>query len=383
MIDGKKRLIFSIYGGFMLNRFKRITALILAAALIFALSGCKPVYEVTITELKGTVEFHTETQAQYLKDLYLNATEYARGREELSRPNPVVLKWKAGAKANGFSVIICEKGDLSLKKTYETTEEKFELYNLKADTEYTWWVEADFGEHGKAESETWQFKTTALCPRNIYVYGVTNFRDLGGWKTSGGGKVEQGLVYRSGRLNVSYSSALKYNVTQKGIDVMLSDLGIKSEIDLRRTDNGEVGGISSSPLGESVNYFSCPMNYEGNCLLNNAEAIKKIFSILADGDNYPLFFHCDIGTDRTGFIALMLGGILGVNEEDLYRDYLFSNFGKIGSKRSVETIEANYLHTVNEYDGETLNERISACLSDLGVPASDVEAIRSILLSAE
>ena len=366
----------------MINRFKKITALLLAAALIFALSGCKPVYEVRITLPNGTVEFHTRKQVKYLNGLYSKVSEYARGKEELSLPEPVVLKWKAGARSNGYSVFLCEKGDLSLVRTYKTTEEKLEIYNLKVDTDYLWWVEADFGEHGRAESERGSFSTTALCPRNIYVDGVTNFRDLGGWSAAGGRKVAQGLIYRSGRLNVSYSSYLKCNITQKGIDVMLGDLGIKTEIDLRRTENGEVGGITSSVLGDGVKYYSCPMDYEGNCLIKNAEMTKTIFSILADRENYPLFFHCDIGTDRTGFIALMVNGVLGVSEEDLYRDYLFSNFGRIGSSRSVDSITANYLHTVNEYPGETLNDRIYNCLIDYGVSASDIEVIRGILLSA-
>ena len=42
-----------------------------------------------------------------------------------------------------------------------------------------------------------------------------------------------------------------------------------------------------------------------------------------------LLLHCSIGTDRTGVICFLINALLGVSEEDLYKDYLFSMFGMI------------------------------------------------------
>jgi protein-tyrosine phosphatase len=39
-----------------------------------------------------------------------------------------------------------------------------------------------------------------------------------------------------------------------------------------------------------------------------------------------LYFHCRIGTDRTGTVAYVLEGLLGVPEEDRIQDYELSFF---------------------------------------------------------
>ena len=45
---------------------------------------------------------------------------------------------------------------------------------------------------------------------------------------------------------------------------------------------------------------------------------------VVNGDN--IFFHCTIGTDRTGTLAYFLEGLLGVSEEDRLRDYEMTYF---------------------------------------------------------
>ena len=46
-------------------------------------------------------------------------------------------------------------------------------------------------------------------------------------------------------------------------------------------------------------------------------------------------FHCRIGTDRTGIVALLLLSMMGAGEEVLYRDYLASNFANIEGARDA------------------------------------------------
>ena len=68
------------------------------------------------------------------------------------------------------------------------------VYNLKIATTYYWSVSA-----GDVVSDVSSFSTADCQPRNIYCDGVTNMRDLGGWKTTDGKRVKQGLLYRSGQ----------------------------------------------------------------------------------------------------------------------------------------------------------------------------------------
>ena len=115
---------------------------------------------------------------------------------------------------------------------------------------------------------------------------------------------------------------------------MLSHMKVKTEINVADGNSYNL----SLPGTTLINTY---MDYDqvGNNSLNhftrNAESVKDFFEIVADENNYPVFFHCRIGTDRTGLCAILLNGLLGVSLNEIYQDYLFSNFGKIGEKRYI------------------------------------------------
>ena len=255
----------------------------------------------------------------------------------------------------------------------------YDVYNLKIATTYYWKVKATLNNGTQIYSDVDDFETMDYGPRNLYVDGVTNVRDLGGWETEDG-RVKQGMIFRSGRFNKSSNSNVLVEVTLEGIDTMLNTLNVKSEIDLRMVSDNEIGGITSSPIDESVNYYSCPMDYRvSNLLTDNIEMVKQVFSILADKNNYPVVYHCNIGTDRTGLYAFLINGLLGVDENDLYVDYLFSNFGYIHGTRDLTEIKNSYIATIKSYDGETLSEKIKNCLIDKGVNEQHLTSIIEIL----
>ena len=116
--------------------------------------------------------------------------------------------------------------------------------------------------------------------------------------------------------------------------------------------------------------------------------IKDIFELFADEDAYPIYFHCNIGTDRTGCIGYLLGAYLGMSEEDLYVNYVFSNFGSIsggamGAGRSSSSItgETGYGSTVKSYPGDTLSEQAANALKDIcGISQETLDKIREILV---
>lgn len=342
-------------------------------------------YLVELSQL-DIVDFHTSDQANYLKGDYLDISSYANGKMEKSRPNPVYFEWEAIAKIQNapsiknYELIISENADFSSSLVYKVRNTYAEIFNLKIATTYYWKVIANLDSGLKVVSSIDDFKTVDQGPRNIFVDGVTNIRDLGGWITPNGNRVKQGLIYRSGRFNLSESDSVVTEITFEGVDTILNELKVKTEIDIRKVDNNEVGSITSSPIDESINYFSCPMEWKGsNILLDNIESVKEIFSILADEDNYPVVYHCNIGTDRTGLFAYLINGLMGVSEEDLYRDYLFSNFGLINGTRTIDGIKKSYVATINSYEGNSLSEKIKNCLIGIGVEVKDIESVIDIL----
>lgn len=168
--------------------------------------------------------------------------------------------------------------------------------------------------------------------RYVTMHRGYNYRDLGGWKTESGKRIAYELIYRGGRTN-EFSA----------IDVatLRDDLGMKSEIDLR--NSGDNGGQTQSILGEGFNYLQAPiLQYTfilPSFLTSNREydkntlpQLKRIFEFLADESNYPLFFHCNAGADRTGTLAFLICGMLGVPMEDLTKDFELTTFSAGGGR---------------------------------------------------
>lgn len=372
---------------------KYLNALCFVVCALLVLNGCAATANETaelswnLADLGGGVEFHTLPQGLYLAGDYGDIFDYAKGTEEMSRPEPIRLSWTAEpqGKMSAVEEYEVEIQDLDGRynsMTLTTAETNAEVYNLCINTTYIWRVTAKLEGGGNSVSPWMTFKTSDVAPRNLYVGGVTNVRDLGGWKTPSG-EVRQGMIYRSGRFNESETDEINIEITEEGVAVMRNVLGIKSEIDLRMPDahNTETGGITSSPLGDDVNYYNCPLEWsKGNYLTENVQSVKYFFTLAADENNYPIVFHCNIGTDRTGLFSFLINGLLGVSEEDLYRDYLFSNYGKINGSRSISGIQSSYLSTIKGYQGESLSEKIKNCLIELvGVSEAEIASIVRIL----
>lgn len=327
-------------------------------------------------ENEAVINLHTKKQTSYLNKSVLLMPLNATGKKELSRPEPVELKWTYnGTAVSEYKISISENADMSNAAEYTSYSESLTVTNLKIAENYYWTVSA-----ADYQSNIYSFTTDSLPPRCIDAEGVKNIRDLGGRETSSKSRTKQGLIYRCGRLNESSADAVNIEITEQGKAVMLNDLKIKSEIDLRKTYDNEVGGITSSPLGNDVSYYPCPMEWEGDIFNQNKEQILNVFSILADKNNYPLIFHCNIGTDRTGMISFLVNALLGVPEEELIKDYMFSNLANIGGTRKASQLKnSGYYKAVMAAQGDTLSEKTYNCLADFGVPKQQLDAVISIL----
>ena len=370
----------------------QLSSILLALCMLFSLVGCgeetKHVYSFSLSTIDDEVDQHTELQKSYLADAYTSISKYANGQNERSIPEALSLSWTAQATDENsspisyYTVKVSPTANFSENVwTYTCTGTTVSVYNLMVGYNYYWKVEATL-ENGKTSlSPVSAFKTAATCPRMIFVEGITNVRDMGGWQTESGKTVKQGLLFRCGRLNKSSSSQIKTEITENGKKTMLDMLKIKTEIDLRMVSNNEVGGLTdTSPLGDGVQYAQCPMDYTvSNLLTGNKQKIATIFGILSNENNYPVIYHCNIGTDRTGIISFLVDGLLGVSEEDLYRDYLMSNFGNIGGSRNVSSIQRNYVNYIKSFNGDTLSQKIYNCLVANDVPADYLDAVIEIL----
>lgn len=360
---------------------KSINIFVAILTVICLLTGCTggqndPVSIKAVSPVEETVGIHTLSQSAFLRGPDSMIGIYAYGQSEKSRPKPVDFEWEYnGSENTQFTLSISENEDMSNAVSYTTSGTEYSVYNLKIGTEYYWTVSAD-----DMTSAVSSFSTSSEAPRNLYIDGVTNARDLGGRETESGNITKQGMIFRTGRLNESNVPDINIEITEDGKRTMIEELDIKTEIDVRLDYDSENGGITESPLGSSVTYINCPMEWDGKMLADNKAQVVKVFSVLADEENYPLFIHCNIGTDRTGMLSFMINALLGVPEEELFKDFLFSNFGNIGGKRPLEKLlESDYYTTIMQCEGSTLSEKTYNCLVETGVPAEDLDSLINIM----
>ena len=164
------------------------------------------------------------------------------------------------------------------------------------------------------------FKTTGHVHQLFFSSGVRNARDLGGWKTKDGKTVKYRKIYRGGRMEDG-------KLTKSGKKDILAE-GIRAQLDLR----GKSDVLSKSPLEELE--FCAPVIEEGytTLLRDDKEKAKQCFQFIAKcvREEKPVYFHCSLGRDRTGTIAMMILGVLGVNEGDISKEYELTQFAPHG-----------------------------------------------------
>ena len=352
---------------------------------------------IKISELSSSITIHTSEQKTVLESedpsYLVDNDPLTYGKIANSKPLPVTFSWleenELGKKASKYCVEISEKADMSNSLSFTTKEQSLDVYNLKIKTNYYYSISALYGSHS-FRSGVKSFIINDQAPRNLFIEGVENCRDLGGWNIGEGKTYKQGLIYRTSQFN--YGGGLNSYVsepTQLGKETLLDALKIKTDIDLRKTivfnGDDEVNGITASPLGKTVNYVSCPMIYGGKNIFTQEEnkaSIKLFFETLANRDNYPIAFHCMRGTDRTGALAYVLGALVGMNENDLMMDYLFSNLAAIGNIVKASTINGSdfYLQGIANSSGSSYQEKTKNYLiNNVGVNEQTLNTIVSIL----
>lgn len=373
---------------------KRILPLIALSFLSLSLAALSPkaakaegevnALGLTVRQVKSPASFHTVLQRKYIEHGTKNVERFASANAEISRPDAIRFKWDVSNVSSGdnvrYTFTISESPDMSGGRSYSVGSAQYaDVYNLKLATRYYYQVKGTLNGE-VSESEILHFTTEQSVIRNLYLDGVTNARDLGGWRNGQAlFMVKQGMIYRSGPFNASNVSSLQTTITSSGL-AEVRKLGIKTEIDLRRTDNGETGGITTrSPLGSGVKYVSAPLNWDNAdqalTRTDNIASVKKVFEVLGDPNNYPVNFHCTAGADRTGMIAFLINGLLGVSEADLYRDYMFTNFANVYWIRKRSTIENSWVRTIKSQEGVTLQDKIVHLLRSFGVSLDDLSTL--------
>ena len=297
--------------------------------------------------------------------------------QDLYYPKNLTIAWECTAEANYYEFEIGLKEDLSDAKTYLLMKSSIELPDLFVAKTYYYRVTAKGGAQ-TVRSHIFRFKTAQL-PRTITVPDTSNTRDIGGYFTVDGEyQVKQGMFYRGGAIGAG------------GVDTLLNVYGIKTDLDVRGDGSSTTNG---SPLGPTVNYVECKGPYytgENGSTINGKqeyrEALLREIQTCAVKENYPIYLHCSLGRDRTGTLALLISGLLGVGEQDLFMDYELSLLSESGTRddQTPQSIVGGPFRTMYEYlkkySTGSLQQNIEKFMLDLGVTPAEIASIKEILL---
>ena len=317
----------------------------------------------------------------------------ASDSKDLSSPNSLKLRFDDIENASTYYVQVAKgENDFSGAKTYTTSAKFYELWN--AELGETYYYKAATSEAGLASAEAKNLKVSDLAPRVIKVSDVLNFRDIGGWDSSLiDGKIKQGLYYRCAQLNAGTSHQSSSVITDAGKKT-IQELGIKVDIDMR--DSRDVPTESPAKTAEwdvevvNASVASGTEDYRFNAN-DRSNAIKPkyqlIFQKLAQCDTNPALLHCTYGADRTGIVTFFLEALLGMSQNDMIKDYAWTNF-TAGRSTNPNGEFKNWVNGTNAYtvdssvpENQQFAEKMKKHLMDtIGVPEATLEHIREIFL---
>ena len=189
--------------------------------------------------------------------------------------------------------------------------------------------------------------------RLVALDGVHNFRDLGGYVMGDGRMIGWGRLYRADGL---------YRLTDDDLE-LLDAIGIRTVVDLRSA--GEIEHYGTFPferqpvafhalaiidstwrdedlpdfeeteLGE-VDFLTWAYR---DMLSLGGDRFARAIRQLAVPASVPAVFHCAAGKDRTGVLAALVLGGLGVHHDVIVADY---GLTRAGMERMRAWVESNH-----------------------------------------
>ena len=203
-----------------------------------------------------------------------------------------------------------------------------------------------------------------------------NVRDLGGWACDGG-TVKYGLLIRGGRISAADRA------------VLVDQLGVQHEIDLRGKEDRDPsdGDVATeSPLGGDV-WFTIA-DKAASYALTPVATWQLYLRCVIDAVTHrePVYFHCTAGADRTGTLACVLEGLLGLSQSDIDKDYeltcFYSGTGTDAlARRRNETDWKGLINAIKAVSGDTFRDKcVHFAVGTCGMSMADINAFRAAMI---
>ena len=250
-----------------------------------------------------------------------SSIKYASGSTDCDRARGYDTGTNAAIKVYLYD----DTNDVIGSEVHYTSSDSGIINNMIPEQAYYWELASDTTVNGKVKAVATKNR------RLLNTLGIRNTRDLGGLSVDSNndgvvdGYLKYGKMFRGER---TYNQSA--NIT------LLENLGANQEIALY--SSGEQSNnlrLTNYRLDTIVHYQVHPTNNTSNYNTIRAAIIRAMQDVI-DGKN--IYFHCVYGSDRTGTLAYVLEGLLGVVEEERIEDYELSVFfGEVDRNRYFET----------------------------------------------
>lgn len=287
------------------------------------------------------------TKNDYLDPI---GADYTKGeKSDESKGIEIEFKPADALKNKEYTITYSVKADLSDAKTVTTSATKTGIKNLLVNQKYYYKVTADGKDSAVADFVTGDY------PRWIDARPMFNVRDAGGYMTSSGQRIRQGLVYRGGEINkkTGWYGTQRYTDdtgktdardghivtdTEAAKAVFRNEMGMVNglEIDLRSSSetNGypATSGKCNFAVDGDISYKLIAISSYYKGMQSNTSQIKQCFEAFAQADQHPVYYHCYGGADRTGTVGFLLGAVLGMSYTDLVIDFELTSYSSNPSR---------------------------------------------------
>lgn len=320
---------------------------------------------------------------------------YASSSSKSDVPKPVTLEWATQSSGEALITIATDQDfdKIVWTQTASKGSKSSDVYNLIPGMTYYCTVEDSNGDYLlKGQFETEGRRRLIMVSSTASYDRARNCRDLGGMVTTDGRRIKYGMIFRGTNLDgTNYdgkerpiSNYIAPNNTEQGL--MANYLNIGMDIDLRGANEGN-GDVFFSKY--DVDYWNSDYSDSSvNGMTSKPKSIaattRAFFQAAAEGK--ASYFHCRIGSDRTGFWGLLIEGLLGVSLRDCSIDYEITSFAGSMTGGTRTRNSGNFSSGVSFFKNQgsnlTLQEQITKYLiSDaVGITAEEIAAFKEDVL---
>jgi len=347
-------------------------------------------------ENESVKAFIDEAQKQYTDTNYGSVSivsKYNGGQSSSNRkdsPAPVTLSWTSSTSGVRTISVYNDASMTDLEMSTTSSSNSVDIRNLVPGSNYWYKVTSSSGSEIASGTFTTEGRRRMLLVSSVRGKGrANNCRDLGGLKKADGKTLKYNLIFRGTSMDALSDDEKSY---------ILGYMNVGIDVDLRSVNAGYYSG-GDDGSAEAKNPWTG--SWSSKIKYCNDGAFKGDFSAFPVGTadekftkmftqilemiktGKAAYIHCHSGADRTGYVCMMIAGVMGVSAKDCSIDFELTSFSVVGTRSRSgggNTLGKDALDYIYAYKGDTFQQKVYNILIDYGIKDSQIQELKSIML---